>query len=118
DWGSIGEMIAHGYVKDNKEAAEVAIRAGSDMDMESRSYTRNLAALVQEGKVPVALIDDAVRRILTKKFELGLFEDPYRFSDESRERQVLNSPANRAAARVMGKKSIVLLKNEGQLLPL
>lgn len=118
DWGSIGEMIPHGYVKDGKEAAAVAIRAGSDMDMESRSYTNNLPALVREGRVPEALVDEAVRRILTKKFELGLFDDPYRFSDETREKTVLNSPANHAAARDMAKKSIVLLKNDGQLLPL
>ena len=79
DWGSIGEMIQHGYVKDNYEAAEVALKAGSDMDMESRSYINNLSKLVADKKVPVTLINDAVRRILRKKFEMGLFKDPYRF---------------------------------------
>ncbi len=79
DWGSIGEMVNHGYVKDKYEASLSAIKAGSDMDMESRSYTANLAKLVKEGKVPMALVDDAVRRILRKKFELGLFDDPFRF---------------------------------------
>src|SRR4029079_12720915 len=76
DWGSIGEMINHGYAKDNYEAAWEAATAGSDMDMESRSYINNLSKLVKEGKVKMALIDDAVRRILRKKFEMGLFDDP------------------------------------------
>lgn len=118
DWGSIGEMINHGYVKDNYEAAEVAIKAGSDMDMESRSYIKNLQKLVADKKVDVRLIDDAVRRILKKKFELGLFENPYRFIDPSRERTALNRPENIAVARDVACKSIVLLKNENSLLPL
>lgn len=118
DWGSIGEMIQHGYVKDNYEAAEAAIKAGSDMDMESRSYINNLSKLVKEGKVKEDLINDAVKRILYKKFELGLFDNPYRFSDEKRERQTLNKPEFLDAARDVARKSIVLLKNENQLLPL
>ena len=67
DWGSVGEMINHGYVKDNYEAAMAAANAGSDMDMESRSYIQNLAKLVKEGKVKMQLIDDAVKRILKKE---------------------------------------------------
>lgn len=118
DWGSIGEMIQHGYVKDSYEAAEAAIKAGSDMDMESRSYINNLSKLVKEGKVKEDLINDAVKRILYKKFELGLFDNPYRFSDEKRERQTLNKPEFLDAARDVARKSIVLLKNENQLLPL
>ncbi|QPH40349.1 glycoside hydrolase family 3 N-terminal domain-containing protein [Pedobacter endophyticus] len=118
DWGSIGEMVDHGFAKDKKQAAELAINAGSDMDMESRSYLPNLAKLVAEKKVSVALIDDAVRRILRKKFELGLFDDPYRFSNEARQEKELNSTENRKAALSMAEKSIVLLKNEKQLLPL
>ncbi len=118
DWGSIGEMIQHGYVKDNYEAAEAAIKAGSDMDMESRSYINNLSKLVKEGKVKEDLINDAVKRILYKKFELGLFDNPYRFSDEKREQQTLNKPEFLDAARDVARKSIVLLKNENQLLPL
>ena len=70
DWGSIGEMIPHGFAKDNKDAALKAIIAGSDMDMESRSYTNHLAELVKEGKVDIQLVDDAVRRILTKNMNL------------------------------------------------
>ncbi|PPZ92277.1 beta-glucosidase BglX [Cloacibacterium normanense] len=118
DWGSIGEMIPHGFAKDNKDAALKAIIAGSDMDMESRSYTNHLAELVKEGKVDIQLIDDAVRRILTKKYELGLFDDPYRFINEKREKEQANNPEHRKFAREIGSKSIVLLKNENQLLPL
>ncbi|SHE32162.1 glycoside hydrolase family 3 N-terminal domain-containing protein [Flavisolibacter ginsengisoli] len=118
DWGSIGEMIPHGFVKDNYEAAWKASLAGSDMDMESRSYINNLPRLVKEGKVPLSVVNDAVRRILRKKFELGLFEDPFRYSNAEREKQNMNDPAHTAAARDMAKKSIVLLKNEGGLLPL
>ncbi|MEP7094769.1 MAG: glycoside hydrolase family 3 C-terminal domain-containing protein, partial [Flavobacterium sp.] len=95
-----------------------AITAGSDMDMESNAYRYNLAELVKEGKVSVDLIDDAVKRILRKKFELGLFEDPYRYSDEKRAEKALNNPENRKAAREIAQKSIVLLKNENQTLPL
>lgn len=112
DWGSIGEMINHGTVANSKEAALSAILAGSDMDMESRAYRDNLAQLVQEGKVPMRLVDDAVRRILTKKFELGLFDDPYRFSDSAREAAVWDNAEHKAIARDMAKKSIVLLKND------
>ena len=111
DWGSIGEMINHGYVKDSKEAALAAITAGSDMDMESNAYRYNLAQLVKEKKVPIALIDDAVKRILRKKFELGLFEDPYKYSNPEREQAALNNPEHRKAAREIAAKSIVLLKN-------
>lgn len=118
DWNSIGEMVPHGYAKDNYQAAEFAIKAGNDMDMESRSYINNLAKLVADSKVPVKLVDDAVRRILTKKFEMGLFDDPYRYSNAEREKSVLNKPEFVAAARDIAKKSIVLLKNQGQVLPL
>jgi beta-glucosidase len=118
DWGSIGEMINHGFVKDGSEAALSAITAGSDMDMESSAYRNNLAKLVKDKKVPMALIDEAVRRILHKKFELGLFDDPYKFSNPERERKELNNPEHLLAARDVAEKSIVLLKNENQVLPL
>jgi len=118
DWGSIGEMINHGYSKDSKEAGMQAANAGSDMDMESRSYTKYLSALVKEGKVKMAVIDDAVRRILRKKFEMGLFADPYKFSNEKREQTQWNNLQHRVVARDMAKKSIVLLKNEKQVLPI
>jgi len=118
DWGSIGEMVAHGYSKDLKEAAYSAITAGSDMDMESNAYRYNLAQLVKEGRVSVDLIDDAVKRILRKKFELGLFDDPYRYSDRKREEKALNNPEHRKAALEVAEKSIVLLKNENHTLPI
>jgi len=118
DWGSIGEMVNHGYSADKKEAAYAAITAGSDMDMESNSYRYNLAQLVQEGKVPESVIDDAVRRILRKKFELGLFDNPYRYSDAKRQQKELNNPENTKAAREIAAKSIVLLKNDKKVLPL
>ena len=118
DWGSVGEMIPHGFAKDNKDAALKAIIAGSDMDMESRSYINHLEDLVKEGKVDVKLIDDAVRRILTKKYELGLFDNPYKFNDEKREKEQTNNLEHRKFAREIGAKSIVLLKNQTQLLPL
>lgn len=118
DWGSIGEMINHGTVKNGYEAALSAITAGCDMDMESRSYINNLPQLVKDGKVPVALVDDAVKRILKKKFELGLFDNPFRFCNPEREQKELNNPDHPVAARDVARKSIVLLKNQNHLLPL
>ncbi|GAB3424581.1 beta-glucosidase BglX [Niabella aquatica] len=118
DWGSIGEMIQHGFAKDNKEAACKAIIAGSDMDMESRSYKDYLGKLVEEKKVPQALIDDAVRRILIMKFKMGLFDDPFKFSNPARSKENFDNPEHAAIARDVARKSIVLLKNEQQLLPL
>lgn len=118
DWGSIGEIATHGMAKDSKEATKLAVIAGCDMDMHSMSYKRNLVNLADEGQVDVSLIDDAVRRILTKKFELGLFDDPYRYC--YREKELNDSSIikkHRSDARLMGAKSVVLLKNE-QVLPI
>ena len=118
DWGSVGGLITHGYVADGYEAAYCAITAGCDMDMESRIYKNNLANLVADGKLSVDVIDEAVRRILTKKFELGLFDDPYKFCNAEREKKELNNPAHTKEAREIAAESIVLLKNENYLLPL
>lgn len=118
DWGSVGEMIKHGYVENNKDAAQAAIMAGCDMDMESRCYIGHLVALVKEGKVPITKIDQSVRLILKKKFELGLFDDPFKFSNEERERNTLGTDEHRAVARDVARKSIVLMKNENNVLPL
>ncbi|MFV8352099.1 beta-glucosidase BglX [Flavobacterium sp. XS2P14] len=118
DWGSISEMMAHGFAKDNKHAAEIAINAGSDMDMESSAYVDHLVALVQEGKVKESLVDDAARRILKVKFELGLFDDPYKYCDENRELTTVGKPEFQEVVLDMAKKSIVLLKNDKDLLPL
>jgi len=118
DWGSMVEMVNHGYSKDGKAAAESAANAGSDMDMESYLYVKHLKNLVDEGKVSEDKIDDAVRRILRVKYELGLFDDPYKYCDEEREKAVIGSDKNMNIALDMAKKSIVLLKNENNLLPL
>jgi beta-glucosidase len=118
DWGSTGEMIDHGFANNLQQAAEIAANAGSDMDMESYAYVTHLQQLVLDGKVSMQVIDAAVRRILRVKFELGLFDDPYRYCNEAREKEMIYNPAHMAAALDMAKKSIVLLKNENSLLPL
>ena len=118
DWGSIREMIPHGYVSDLKGAAEKAILAGCDIDMESRAYHIHLKKLVEEGTVSEGYIDDAVRRILFKKFELGLFDDPFLYCDETREKEVVLSEELKNLSREAGAKSIVLLKNDQGALPL
>ena len=118
DWGSINEMVAHGYAKDSKQAAEIAINAGSDMDMESSAYVAHLLELVKEGKVKESLIDDAARRVLKVKFELGLFENPYKYCDENREVATLGKQEFQDGVLDMARKSIVLLKNDKELLPL
>jgi len=118
DWESVGEMVVHGFAKDLEHAAELAAIAGSDMDMESYAYVNHLANLVRAGTVDEAVIDDAVRRILRVKFNLGLFEDPYRYIDEEREEKLLYHPDHQKTALDIAKKSIVLLKNERTLLPL
>lgn len=118
DWGSIGEMITHGYAADRRDAALKALQAGSDMDMESRAYEYELEQLVTEGKLDVKLLDDAVRRILTLKFQMGLFDDPYKYCNPEQEKSELLSQKNLEAAREVARKSMVLLKNENSLLPL
>ncbi len=118
DWNSIGELIPHGFAANPKQAAERAINAGLDMDMMSGCYRDNLAALVKEGKVSMATIDDAVRGILRLKFRLGLFADPYRATTLAREQSSTLTPEHLAAAREEARESIVLLRNEGRVLPL
>jgi beta-glucosidase len=118
DWGSGVEMIDHGFAKDLKQVTELSANAGSDMDMESYAYVAHLKTLVEEGKVAISVIDDAVSRILRIKFELGLFDNPYKYCDAKREKTELYSPAHLATALDMAKKSIVLLKNNQNLLPL
>ena len=118
DWGSIEQMIPHGFSRDGNHAAELAVIAGSDMDMESSLYVSELAGLVKSGKVNIELIDDAVRRILRVKYELGLFDDPYKYCNIDRSNNELASDENMKVALEAAKKSIVLLKNNNQLLPL
>ena len=122
DYTGITEMIPHGFAADEKHAGELAANAGVDMDMQGGIYQNHLIKSVEEGVVSEKTIDDAVRRILIKKYELGLFEDPYRYSDEAREKAVVFSGEMMQHAREAARRSIVLLKNEpvdGQpLLPL
>ena len=118
DYTSINEMVAHGFSKDLKQAGEQAINAGVDMDMQGAVYIENLARSVAEGKVDVARIDAAVKSILEMKYRLGLFDDPYRYADEKREKATIYKPEFLAAARDVARKSIVLLKNKAGTLPL
>ncbi len=111
DWGSGAELITHGFAKDLKEVAILSANAGSDMDMESYAYVTHLKEMVEAGKVDIAVVNDAVRRILQVKYELGLFADPYRYCDAQREKDLLYHPNHLAAALDIAKKSIVLLKN-------
>lgn len=118
DMNSVREIINHRYAKDEKDAAAKAINAGMDMEMVSTCYLKHLKELIKEGEVKESTLNDAVRRILEKKYELGLFDDPYRYCDPERARQVINSAPIRKATRHIAERSIVLLKNEGALLPL
>jgi beta-glucosidase len=118
DWGSLKEMIVHGYARDKNHAGELALHGGSDMDMESYIYLSELEALVKDGRVSMTQIDDAVRRILTVKYELGLFDDPFLYCDTIREKEITGSREIREGVMDMAKKSIVLLKNDESILPL
>ncbi len=116
DWGSVGELQNHRVAQNAKDAAKLASLAGCDMDMCSSSYISNLEHLVNTGDVDISIIDDAVKRILTKKFELGLFKDPFCYNN--REAELKNEKINnryRTLAREAGAKSIVLLKNNSVL---
>jgi beta-glucosidase len=112
DWNSIGEMINHGYAESPVHAAEIAMNAGVDIDMESHVYTPFLAQLLKEKKVKASDIDDAVRRILKLKFKLGLFDNPY---VEVKEETVLYAPAHLEIAKQAAVESAILLKNDGTL---
>ncbi|HJQ22567.1 MAG TPA: beta-glucosidase BglX [Blastocatellia bacterium] len=116
DYESVRELLNHGIAATEADAARQALNAGVDMEMVSRLYNKHGAALLNEGKVTMRTIDEAVRRILRIKFRLGLFEHPY--ADESREAGVIFSAANRNAAREVAARSMVLLKNERDVLPL
>lgn len=119
DWGSIREMVVHGYSRDRKQAAEQAINAGVTVDMESRCYPDFLEELVREGAVSENTVDQAVRRVLMRKFRMGLFDDPFRYcADSLREEREVLSERNLETSRDMARKSIVLLRNENGLLPL
>lgn len=118
DYTAINEMIPHGMGKDGYDVAKVAIDAGIDMDMVSEAYLDNLKKLVKDGKVQVSEIDAACRRILEAKYKLGLFTDPYRYCNEQRAQTTIMKPEYLAFARSAAEKSIVLLKNSNNVLPL
>ncbi|MBO3803338.1 MAG: beta-glucosidase BglX [Candidatus Brockarchaeota archaeon] len=115
DWNSVGELVNHGIAGTAAEAAKEAVTAGVDMDMCADAYRRSLARLVKERKLSIKVVDEAVRRILRIKFKLGIFERPY--ADPGRSK-VVKSKENVEAALDAARRSIVLLKNEGNLLPL
>ncbi|KAF1297506.1 beta-glucosidase [Enterococcus sp. JM4C] len=117
DWGAIQELIAHGVAKDKKQAAQLAIEAGVDIEMMTTCYTDYLAELIQEGTVDEQLLDEAVLRILTLKNDLGLFENPHRGANVEEEARVIFSEEHQQAAKDLATKAIVLLKNEA-ILPL
>lgn len=118
DYTAVNELIPHGFAKDNSHAAELAFNAGLDMDMVGQLYLQNIKQLIGEGKVSIAQVDDSVRRILEMKYRLGLFEDPYRYSNEQRQAAEIYKPEYLEAARDVARKSIVLLKNTKDTLPL
>jgi beta-glucosidase len=118
DWNSFGEMIQHGYAKDNKDVAMKAINAGSMMDMETRAMVTEIPALVKEGKVSMKTLDAAVGAILYWKFRIGLFDDPYMNCDPQREKQNVFTTEHRLLSRQAAQRSVVLLKNSQQVLPL
>lgn len=118
DYTAINEMIPHGMGKDGYDVAKVAIDAGIDMDMVSEAFLDNLKKLVKDGKVQVAEIDAACRRVLEAKYKLGLFTDPYRYCNEQRAKETIMKPAFLDAATEAAKRTIVLLKNSNNVLPL
>jgi beta-glucosidase len=118
DYTGDEELIAHGFAADAREATRLAFLAGVDMSMQSGFYIKHLPDLVAKGEVPLARLDQAVRRVLALKVALGLFDDPFRRIDARREKTQVRTKANLALAREAGAKSIVLLKNDGDLLPL
>ncbi|NDI97809.1 glycosyl hydrolase [Flavobacterium sp. LaA7.5] len=118
DYTAINELIPHGVAKDSAQAGELAMRAGVDMDMVGGIYMRNLKNLLKEGKVTEAQINDACRRVLEAKYDLGLFHDPYRYNDKKREKEVINKKEYLDAALAIANKSMVLLKNDKNVLPL
>ena len=118
DWAGIEEMVSHGVAATRGEAGIMALRAGVDVDMSDGIYADSLTAAVRAGRLPEAFVDSAVRRVLRIKFALGLFQDPYRFSDVTRERRFTLAPEHVGAARLAAREGIVLLKNANRTLPL
>ena len=116
DWSAVPQLIDQGHAADRKEAARLAFNAGLEMDMMGHCYDRHMAKLVEEGKISMQLVDDAVKRVLRIKFRLGLFDNPYTPTSTEKERFLL--PQSLAIAEKLAEESIVLLKNENKVLPL
>jgi beta-glucosidase len=116
DAWAVASLKVHGYARDPEDAAYRGLTAGVSMDMGSETYLNNVAKLIESGKVPVSVLDQAVREILAIKIRLGLFEHPY--GDPAAKEKVLTDPAHRAATRTAAQRSMVLLRNENQALPL
>lgn len=115
DYTSINEMVNHGVIANEKEAGELAFNAGIDMDMQGSIFQRFLAQSLKEGKTTLKQINEATLRILQLKYDLGLFDDPYKFCNADREKNSILTAEHRAAARDVARKSIVLLKNDNAL---
>lgn len=118
DWNSFGETIVHGAAENESDASAKCLAAGSDMDMAGGTFQKGLKKALESGRVTQAQIDEAVRRVLRFKFSLGLFDDPFRYLNQKRHDETLEKPEFRAVAREAAAKSMVLLKNDGGLLPL
>jgi beta-glucosidase len=118
DYTSDYELVAHGYAVDEADAARIALTAGVDMSMQSYAYIRSIPQLVAAGKLPMSVVDEAVRRVLYVKKAIGLFDNPYRSLDAERERSDIGTPGHRQLAREAARRSIVLLKNDKHVLPL
>jgi beta-glucosidase len=118
DYTADQELIAHGFARDGRDAARIALMAGVDASIMSGLFLQHIPDLVASGEVPLERVDQAVRRVLMTKAALGLFDDPYRGCDPGRERIVVGSQAHRMLGHEAAVKSIVLLKNDGNLLPL
>ncbi len=118
DWNSVAEMIPHGYAKNRYQAAKLALDAGLDMDMVSDVYQQELAKLLKNKQITMKQIDKAVRRVLKAKFDVGLFDNPFIYFNEERGKALVLTKEHRDAARDIARKSMVLLKNKDNLLPL
>ncbi|MBP7462161.1 MAG: beta-glucosidase BglX [Candidatus Delongbacteria bacterium] len=118
DWNSIGELVDHGFAADRPSAGLLALQAGVDMDMQSLIYSQHLEELVVQGKLPESDLDQAVGRVLRTKFRLGLFDHPLAYGDPQKEKTLLLCREHRNLARQEACQSMVLLKNDGPVLPL